>query len=62
MAVFWPLIGIILEVIVMVVVIFIYEMKRRAQKKRESELNGDLDATTKTSRIQYGGNEFEDDG
>ncbi|VDP32896.1 unnamed protein product [Echinostoma caproni] len=36
-AVFWPLIGIILEVIVMIVVIFVYEIKRRANKKRESE-------------------------
>ncbi|VDP70069.1 unnamed protein product [Echinostoma caproni] len=60
-AVFWPLIGIILEVIVMVVVIFMYEMKRRASKKRESELNGDLDVASKPAGIRYSGGTATDD-
>ncbi|CAH8579423.1 unnamed protein product [Schistosoma curassoni] len=49
----WPLIGIILEVVVLFIIILIYELKRRERTKRE-EAEENLVTSSKTPNAAYG--------
>ncbi|CAH8515465.1 unnamed protein product [Schistosoma turkestanicum] len=49
----WPLIGIIIEVVILFIIILIYELKRRERAKREEAVDN-LVTSSKTPNIEYG--------
>ncbi|KAF6772873.1 hypothetical protein AHF37_07585 [Paragonimus kellicotti] len=60
-SVLWPLIGIVLELLVLFVIIVVYELKRRAQARKQAESNGDLYGSNKTPGSRFMDDENVDD-
>ncbi|KAF8560670.1 hypothetical protein P879_10795, partial [Paragonimus westermani] len=60
-SVLWPLIGIVLELLILFVIIVVYELRRRAQARKQAESNGDLYGSSKTPGSRFMDDENVDD-